>query len=195
VAIPVVTRRFAGALVVVALLCVALGAYLVAAGSTDEIVVEGDSAARWIALGFGVFLLGLGWLFGRTAWRTRNDTLLVDARGMERRGGLIEWTLPWADITAVGVGLTVRVVPDDLTPTPRRVRERRTVQLLFTPVGAGARAATVERLGATDLPAPFTHVQPLPDTTPWAERPELADVLTRALEAQVPDRYLELQDA
>jgi hypothetical protein len=178
-----------------ALCSLVLAAFVGALAWSDEIVREGGAAARWTAVVISALATVFGLFLLAAAARARRDHLDIDALGIRRQGGVVQWALAWPDVRAVAVGLHTKVVPDGLTPTPRRLRERRTVQLLLAPSvpDVGGRP-DLAPLRAGGLPEPFTHVQSLPDTTPWASRATLADALTAALEAQVPDRCLVLQD-
>lgn len=132
-------------------------------------------------------LLGLGSaVAGAEAW---GDTLQIDSRGISRVGVALGWEIGWEDVLAIGVLDNSRVLPNGPTPTPRRLRERRDVRLVFalTDDSVGERAHFVPWPG---LPAPFTHQQRLTDLSAFRRGAGLVPRLDKALAERVPQRYL-----
>ncbi|WP_109473031.1 hypothetical protein [Ornithinimicrobium cavernae] len=138
---------------------------------------------------FAGFLALLGLAVTVAAVEAWGDTIEVSSRGLRRFGVALGWTIGWEEVLAIGLMDNSRVIPHGLTPTPRRLRERRDVRLVFALTDDRV-AERAHLLPDPGLPAPFRHQQRLTELAPFRRGKGLVPELDRALAGRVPDRYL-----
>ena len=172
-----------------AVFCLVLGGWTLYAVVTASQGLE-QTSLRWIGGAFGVMFVLFGLFFAAPAVQNRPDRLEVDATGM-RRTGPLGWSLTWQEVRAVSVRVQEREIPDDFTPTPRRLRRRRKVWLMLALTDSERQDGGLARLlGRGSPPAPFSHADLLPEL-PWDDRSRLADTLRSGLFTTVPDLYVD----